>query len=139
VVIGGHWRRYKEIDRLGELLQFFQQIGIPRIVVIGSVPFWETAPAMLLYRAYKADPLHRVPERLLDFSKDTTAIDRQLENITAKFGVRLVLPLDTLCNSDGCLARLGYTARDIIQFDQTHLTTVGSRYFISHVVHQIFD
>jgi peptidoglycan/LPS O-acetylase OafA/YrhL len=139
VVIAGFWLRYKQIDRLAELLQFFQQIGIPRIVVIGSVPLWRNPPAMLLYRAYKADPLHKVPERLSGFDKETTDIDRQLGNITSKFGVRLVLPFDTLCNSDGCLARLGYTARDIIQFDQTHLTTVGSRYFLSRVAYQIFD
>ena len=139
MVLAGHWMRYKQIDGLGDILQFLQQIRIPRIVIIGSVPYWDTPPAMLLYRAYKADPLHRLPERLFGFSKKTAALDQKLANIAAKFGVRLILPFDTLCNSDGCLARLGYTAREVIQFDKTHLTTVGSRYFISHVANQILE
>lgn len=139
VVISAHWIRYKNIEKLGEILQSFHRIGVPRIVLIGPVPMWYQSPRLMLYRAYKADPLHRVPERLSGFAKQSLEVDRQLQDIASKFGVRYIRSFDVLCNVDTCLARLGDTAQDIIQFDGTHLTAVGSWYFVSRIADKIFD
>jgi hypothetical protein len=139
VVIAGHWLRYKQIDKLSEIIQFFQQIDVPRIVVIGSVPYWFQFPQLTLYGDYISDPLHRIPERLFGFAKATLEIDSRLKEITARLGVRYISAYDVLCNEDGCLARLGDTAKDIVQFDMTHLTPAGSRYLVSHIADQIFN
>jgi hypothetical protein len=140
VVIAAHWYRYKQIDRLGEIVRFLQQIGVRRIVVVGSVPVWlKSPPRIAMYRSYKADPLHRIPERLSSFTPLTLDIDRRLEDIASNLGVRFVSSYDVFCNDNGCLTRLGDTAKDIVQFDQTHLTPSASWYFISRVSHRIFD
>jgi hypothetical protein len=139
VVLAGYWLRYKQIDRLSEIVRFFQEIGVPGIVVIGSVPMWFQFPQLTLYRAYISDPLHRIPVRLSGFAKETFEIDRRLKEITTRLGVRYISAYDVLCNEDGCLARLGDAAEDIVQFDMTHLTPAGSWYFVSHIADQIFD
>ena len=139
VVLAGLWLRYKQVDKLTEMIRFFQQIGVPRIVVIGSVPYWFQFPQLTLYRAYASDPLHRIPERLSGFAAVTLEINRRLKEITEKLGVRYISAHDVLCDEEGCLARLGDTAKDIVQFDKTHLTPAGSWYFVSHVADQIFD
>jgi hypothetical protein len=37
------------------------------------------------------DPLHRIPERLFGFAKETPEIDQRLKEITARLGVRTSL------------------------------------------------
>ena len=140
VVISAHWFRYKKIDKLVEIVRFLQQIGIRRIVVIGSVPVWlQSSPRLAMYRAYKADPLHRIPERLSSFTPLTLDIDRRLKDIASNLGVRFISAYDVFCNDNGCLTRLGDTAKDIVQWDQTHLTPRASWYFVSRIADRIFD
>jgi peptidoglycan/LPS O-acetylase OafA/YrhL len=139
VVVAGYWLRYQQRDKLTEILRSLQQAGVPRIVVVGSVPHWFQFPQLTLYQAYMRDPMHKIPERLFGFAKETFAIDRQLQEITANLGVRYISASDVLCSENGCLARLGDAAKDIVQFDKTHLSPVGSWYFVSHIADQIFD
>jgi hypothetical protein len=42
-----------------------------------------------------------------------------------------------LCNEDGCVTRLGETAKDISTSDQVHLTEKGSVFLIESVVDEI--
>jgi hypothetical protein len=140
VVISAHWFRYKKLDRLRGIVQSLQQIGIPRIVVFGSVPVWLiSAPRLGMYQAYEADPLHRIPERLSNFTPITLDIDRRLKEMASELGIRFISSYDVFCNNNGCLARLGDTAQDIVQWDQTHLTPKASWYLISRVADRIFD
>jgi peptidoglycan/LPS O-acetylase OafA/YrhL len=139
VVIGGAWPQYKHVERISETLRIFQRVGIRRIVVIGPVPAWPQPPQTMLYKAYRADPLHRIPERLFGFDKRTLMVDRQLREITSSLSVDYISAYDTLCNENGCLVRLGNTARDIVQVDLTHFSVAGSWFFVSHIAHQIFD
>lgn len=138
VVLGAFWRQYDHIERLGATLQFFQRIGVRRIVIIGTVPFWPEPPQTLLFRTYQADPQHRVPERLFGFDKQTLEFDQRLKEIASSFGVVYISAYDTLCNENGCLVRLGDAAKDIVQVDLTHFSAAGSWFFVSHVAHQIF-
>ena len=71
-----------------------------------------------MYRAYEADPLHRIPERLHGFTPLTLDIDRRLKEIAANLGIRFISAYDVFCNDNGCLTRLGDTAKDIVQFDR---------------------
>jgi hypothetical protein len=139
VVIAAFWIRYNHFERINETLRFLQRIGVRRIVVIGTVPFWPKPPQLMLYNAYRRDPLHRIPERLFGFDKETLEADRQIREITSSLGVPYISAYDTLCNENGCLVRLGNTARDIVQVDLTHFSAAGSWFFVSHIANQIFD
>jgi peptidoglycan/LPS O-acetylase OafA/YrhL len=138
VVIGAAWPQYKHLERITDVLRGFQRIGVSRIVVIGSVPAWPQPPQIMLYKAYRADPRHGVPDRLFGFDTRTRAVDRQLRDITSSSGVAYISAYDALCNENGCLVRLGDTAKDIVQVDLTHFSAAGSSFFVRQIAQQIF-
>jgi hypothetical protein len=133
------------IDKLNDLLRFFQRIGVHRIIVVGQVPSWPRPLQQMLYRAYRADPLHKIPDRLP--SRDMvpsidvmTRIDRQLKEIASDTGATFVSARDVLCNENGCLALLGSgDAKEIVQLDMNHLSVAGSRFLVRHIANQIFE
>jgi peptidoglycan/LPS O-acetylase OafA/YrhL len=145
VLVGALWPTYTHIDKLSDLLRFFQGIGVHRIVVVGQVPSWPRPLQQMLYRAYKADPLHKVPDRLP--SRDMvpsidvmTRTDRQLKEIASDSGATFVSAHDVLCDENGCLALLGSgDAREIVQLDMNHLSVAGSRFLIRQIANRIFD
>jgi peptidoglycan/LPS O-acetylase OafA/YrhL len=137
VVMAACWRDY-HLERLADTLRFFQRIGVPRTVVVGSVPLWPQAPQTMLYKAYRSDPSRRIPERLFGSDTKTLAMDQQLRTITSDLAVDFVSAHDVLCNEEGCLVRVGDTAKDIVQVDLTHFSAAGSWFLVSHVANQIF-
>jgi hypothetical protein len=139
VVIGAAWPQYKHLERISDTLRGFQRIGVSRIVVIGSVPAWPQPPQIMLYKAYRADPRRGVPDRLFGFDNKTLALDRQLRDITSSLGVAYISAYDALCNANGCLVRLGDTAKDIVQVDLTHFSAAGSSFFVRQIAQQIFE
>jgi peptidoglycan/LPS O-acetylase OafA/YrhL len=139
VVIGALWSRYKHIERLTERLQFFQRIGVPRIIVLGAVPWWSDPPQVLLYKAMRADPLHRIPDRLSVFYPSSFKFDKELKKIAENLGATFISTRDIFCNQQGCLVRSGGTAREMLQVDFSHFSTAGSWYLISRIADKIFD
>lgn len=134
VVIAAFWSYYKDIGRLAETLRSLREAGVHRMVVIGSVPFWPRPPQQLLYEAYRSNPQNRIPDRLFGFDEDSAKIDRMVEAVATAGGATFVSAHDVLCNADGCLARLGDRAPDIVQVDRTHFSDLGSQYFIDRIV-----
>ena len=144
IVLGAFWWQYEHLEKIRETLRLLKQIGVRRIVVIGTVPFWPEPPQQLLYKRYMENPLHqipvhRIPLRLTDFNKETIAVDRRLQEITSTLGVHYISAYNTLCDQSGCLVRLGDTAKEIVQFDLTHFSAIGSWFFVSHIADEIFN
>lgn len=139
VLISAFWWQYPHLDGIAETVRLLQRIGIGKIVVMGSAPFWPQPPQVLLYKAYRSDPRHQVPDRLTGFNRGTRDVDRRLQKIASDLGVTFVSLYDVLCNDSGCLARLGDGAKDIVQPDLTHFSAEGSSYVISHVADRILN
>jgi peptidoglycan/LPS O-acetylase OafA/YrhL len=139
VVIAAAWFQYNNVPGIAEAISFFKSIGVRRIVLLGGVPLWEERSQVLLYRAYRGDPFHRIPTRLTQFSHITIEVDHQIKEIALKSGATYISIYDVLCNEDGCLGRVGNFAKDIVQVDQGHLSAAGSWYIIKHVADRIFD
>jgi hypothetical protein len=139
VLIGAFWYQSAHIERLSETLRFFQRIGVRRIVVIGMVPFWREPTQVLLYKAMRADPLHRIPDRLSVFYPDNFRVDNELKTITANLSATFISARDIFCNEQGCFVRSGKTAKDILQVDRGHFSASGSWYLISRIADEIFD
>jgi len=49
-------------------------------------------------------------------------------------GAEYISVWDAMCNADGCLARIGDSARDISASDQVHLTEKGSEFLIEAII-----
>ena len=81
----------------------------------------------------------KVPERMLPRSTMPADIERKLAEVASAAGAVYVPVTPILCNTKGCLTRVGNEAKDIITWDATHFTDEGSRYFVRQIQSKIFD
>ena len=54
-------------------------------------------------------------------------------------GAEFISASDALCNADGCLTRIGDSARDISASDQVHLTEKGAVFLVQSIIDQVLD
>ena len=139
VVIAALWPIYKHLERLADTLRFFQRIGVSRIIVIGTVPFWPHSSQTILFHAYRTHPLQPMPNRLFGFDEGTLETDRRVKEIASDMGANYISAYDVLCDQNGCLVRVGDRALDIVQVDRSHFSAAGSWFLIGHIANRIFD
>ena len=122
----------------------------PKTIVVGPAPLWYGSAQMALYDAYKKDPEPQVPDRLPEyqakfFAQDTErgetmeSVELEVSEIAKRFGVTFVSPRAILCNKEGCLVRIGDTAKGILQVDNSHFGDVGSWFLVHQIAHDIFE
>lgn len=110
-----------------------QQTGA-RIIVLGAVPWWKRGLPNEVLRYFM---LHRrlIPERSDRATADSS--EARLREKLTPLGAEFISAWDTLCNADGCLARIGDTAKDISASDQVHLTEKGSIFLIQSIIDRV--
>jgi hypothetical protein len=141
VLVAGAWFQYKNLDqKVGATLAFLKSIKVRRIILVGPVPVWPEPTRMLLYKLYRDDPDHRIPDRLplALVSTNGPEIEQKMRDLANQYDVTYISPRSFLCNDQGCLARLGIT-NSLVQVDNSHFTADGSEYVISHFADVIFN
>jgi peptidoglycan/LPS O-acetylase OafA/YrhL len=139
VILAANWLHYgNRVEKINATLSFLREIGVRKIVLMGPVPWFPRPPRITLYEAYLADPLRPLPDRLSGFDEPHFAVESELKEIAARFGVIYISPRSILCNDQGCLARLGNSAKDIVQVDGNHFAAGGSEYFVRHIAPLLF-
>jgi peptidoglycan/LPS O-acetylase OafA/YrhL len=134
VIMGGHWAIYTaemgwgDFNALGlrRTVQTVQQIGIPTIVVMGSLPTWK------IYQPRVALDLWRHRHELKDRSKellDPAAFDADIfaRNAVAGTAAIFVSPIAALCDEDGCMISSDPHTPTPLAWDNDHLSLAGSR------------
>jgi hypothetical protein len=102
------------------------QLGIPRVIVIGSLPSWKIQQPRVSFVLWQQQ--HVVPTRsdqLLD-ARALTA-DRWVQETVAATAALFVSPLDLLCNHEGCLLSTDPRVPTPVAWDNDHLSVAGSR------------
>jgi hypothetical protein len=130
VLLHSTWGAY--LDNVAETVAALKQQTNARIVVLGSVPWWKRGLPNEVLRYFM---LHHqlIPER-----SSRAETDKSGATLRAKLvplGAEYISVWDALCNADGCLTRIGDSAKDISASDQVHLTEKGSEFLI----HAIMD
>jgi hypothetical protein len=98
------------------------------------VPWWKRGLPNEVLRYFM---LHRrlIPERSDRATPDSS--EARLREKVTPLGAEFISAWDTLCNADGCLARIGDSAKDISASDQVHLTEKGSIFLIQSIIGQV--
>jgi hypothetical protein len=134
VVLVASWMTYQpgddegdgELQGLQTTIRTLQQMGVPRVVVVGELPVWRTALPRILLAHWRQDG--EVPHRLAaGFVPRGVGVDNAVGRIAAASGAEFISPLMLLCNSDGCettVSRLGVVHP--MAHDQAHLGAEGS-------------
>ena len=114
--------------------------GVKRIVILGLVPSWRgrSLPQNLLdyYMRDSSHPL--LPARTHFRLYPSEEPNDHLKAIATRLGVQFISALDQMCNTSGCLARVGDAPRDLTAFDTGHLTISGSVFLARAIKDQLF-
>jgi peptidoglycan/LPS O-acetylase OafA/YrhL len=102
---------------------------VPRVVVIGPVPFWKRGlpeQAMSYYISHR----HRVPERSNSQVHDLWD-EHDAQSFFTRQGVKYVSAWERLCTAEGCLTRID--DRTLTAVDGVHLTAQASAFLINSI------
>jgi hypothetical protein len=110
-----------------------QELPTTRIVVIGPVPMWERSPQNTIFRAWFKQRQRERLQSVMQPALRLEEVDKALFALCRQLGVTYISAIETLCNSEGCVSRVGDGAQDWITIDYGHLSRAGSEYFIRKV------
>jgi peptidoglycan/LPS O-acetylase OafA/YrhL len=124
------------IEGVVETIKALKQQTSARIIVLGSVPWWKRGLPNEVVRYFM---LHHslIPERSDRAAADASAA--RLREKLVPLGAEFISVWDTLCNADGCLARIGDTTKDLSASDQVHLTEKGSVFLIQSIIDKVLQ
>jgi peptidoglycan/LPS O-acetylase OafA/YrhL len=128
------WREDTDLAALRETILALRRAGVGRIVIIGPVPFWKRSLPFTLVNAYRLQ--HRLPDRIAGGVFGAGA-DGLMENFSNAERVEYISALKRFCNVDGCLTRTGPSARDVMAWDQAHLSEKGSEFLGEAIVNDL--
>jgi peptidoglycan/LPS O-acetylase OafA/YrhL len=123
-----------DLDGVAKTVAALKQQTNARIIVLGSVPWWKRGLPNEVLRYFMLH--HRlIPERSDRAAADSSGT--RLREKLVPLGAEFISVWDTMCNAEGCLARLGDTAKDISASDQVHLTEKASVFLIQSIIDQV--
>jgi peptidoglycan/LPS O-acetylase OafA/YrhL len=132
VLLHSTWDRY--LDGVAETVAALKQQTNARIIVLGSVPWWKRGLPNEVMRYFMLH--HRlIPERSGGAEADGSGVI--LRGKLAGSGAEFISVWDAMCNADGCLTRIGDTAKDISASDQVHLTEKGSVFLVQSIIDEV--
>jgi hypothetical protein len=134
VLLHGTWTKY--LDSVDETVAALTQQTGARVVVLGAVPVWKRGLPNEVLRYFILH--HRlIPQRSNRAEPDwTAAVLRQ--KLTSS-GAEFISASDAMCNTDGCLARIGDAAGDLSASDRVHLTEKGSEFLVHSIIGRLLD
>jgi peptidoglycan/LPS O-acetylase OafA/YrhL len=143
VVLGGDWSLYEASD--GSKMDFsglrnsitqLEGLNVPRLVVFGSLPVWQTAQPRIGMKLWLDH--NSVVDRTNAFlNRESIEIDSSVRRVVASTDAVFISPLDVLCDRDGCLLTTNDAQWEPVAWDAAHLTRAGSEYLVSHVAGEI--
>ncbi|MEN8822502.1 MAG: acyltransferase family protein [Abyssibacter sp.] len=108
------------------------------IVLVGASPQWPGELPVRLVRAERhltLQPGGRLPNPALDAA---TSVNRSLQQLADNRGVRLLNPVQRLCDGKNCLIALAYSGGvEITASDYGHLTPPAARHVLAELVQSL--
>jgi peptidoglycan/LPS O-acetylase OafA/YrhL len=135
-----HNKRY-DLRNLEATVQEIKKAGVPRIIMLGAVPYWKKHLPQILLEEWKKGPVQarpplRLPEAFLDPEvRNATA---RMRERAQKVGIEFISGMDYFCNAQGCLTRLTDDAAQPLSYDYGHLTTGAMIYYVEQLAPLIF-
>jgi peptidoglycan/LPS O-acetylase OafA/YrhL len=134
-----HHPRY-DLKNLEATVAELKRAGVPRIIMLGAVPYWQGPLPRILLDAWKKGPVTQPPPLRLK-----TGLDPKLEAITNQMraradamGIEFISGMSYFCNSEGCLTRLSQNATEPLTYDYGHLAPDAVRYYVEQLAPLIF-
>ncbi|HBN9876369.1 TPA: acyltransferase [Pseudomonas aeruginosa] len=131
VVLSAIWTNY-DLSGLEGTIGRLRAAGIGDIDLIGPVPQWKDGLPKQLYLRFRESLPHSLPVRMTSgLDERFIGIDDILREKATVLGVNYISPRRILCDSKGCLTRLGDSGDLLIAWDYGHLTDAASVFLVS--------
>jgi peptidoglycan/LPS O-acetylase OafA/YrhL len=146
VLLEAHWAVYAgsngypsiEAAALRATVQKLQEIGIRRIIVMGSLPTWKIYEPRAAFKIWSRQ--HSLPERSSEYlDREPFAADVRLRQALSGTAAVFVSPLAELCRDGACLLSADTHELEPVTWDNDHLTIAGADLLIRRASGAIFD
>jgi peptidoglycan/LPS O-acetylase OafA/YrhL len=132
VLLHSTWDRY--LDGVAATVTALKKQTGARVVVLGSVPWWKRGLPNEVLRYYMLH--HRlIPQRSGGAESDGSGA--ALREKLVPLGAEFISVWDVMCNADGCLTRVGDSAKDIAASDPVHLTEKASQFLLQSIIDRV--
>jgi peptidoglycan/LPS O-acetylase OafA/YrhL len=135
VLLHAMWDRTHNLDRLAATIEQLKALKVPRIVILGPVPLWKRTLPLALVNTYRLR--HVIADRIAA-GVTGAGSDEQMRLFSQAHGVEYISAWQVLCDSDGCLTRVGPTADEVVTTDIVHLSDAGSKYLVEKIGGSLF-
>ena len=135
VLLHAMWGQVRDLGKLMETVRQLRAIHVPRIVILGPVPVWKRALPRSLVNSYRLS--HTIPDRIAT-GVSGPADDDRMQAFSNAAGVEYISAWHLLCNSEGCMTRLGPTADEVVATDIIHLSDAGANFLVAGIADRLF-
>ena len=125
--------RYADISGLEATVAEIRKAGVPRVILLGAVPYWkEDLPQLLLkvWKDKKTVPMRLGEEYLDPLVRAATAEMRQRAQA---MGIEFISGMDYFCNQEGCLTRMTPKSTEPLSYDYGHLSIPAVTYYVQQI------
>ena len=135
-----HHPRY-DLRGLEATVDELRRAGVPRIILLGAVPYWERPLPQLLLEAWRKGPYSQPPPLRLreGLDPELERITEQMRTRSEKMGIEFISGMQFFCNADGCLTRVNEAAQQPLSYDYGHLSTSAVTYYVEQLAPLIFE
>jgi peptidoglycan/LPS O-acetylase OafA/YrhL len=142
VVLYAWWHHQPyDLTNLAKTVQAIKDAGVPRIILLGAVPYWRADLPAILLEHWKKGPIQAAPPLRLkqeDWQPGLGAAIVDMRQRAKEMGIEFINGMDYFCNADGCLTRMSEESQRPISYDYGHLTVEASTYYIEQIAPLIF-
>lgn len=130
-----------DISNLENTVAELKKAGVPRIILLGGVPYWKGDLPPILLDVWKrqgstGNPPLRLGDEYLDpHIRQATA---EMRRRSAAMGIEFISGMDHFCNAQGCLTRLSENASEPLSYDYGHLSLPAVKYYIEKIAPLVF-
>lgn len=136
-----HNKRY-DLRNLEATVEQIQQAGVPRIILLGAVPYWRKHLPQILLEEWKKGPVQALPPLRLDdvfLDPEVRRATEIMRERAQRMGIEFISGMDFFCNAQGCLTRLSEDATQPLSYDYGHLSTGAAAFYIERLAPLMFN
>ena len=130
ILLHATWGRGTDLEKLRATIDTLRGNGAQRIVLLGPVPVWKRTLPLSLINAYRFS--HKLPDRI-GTGVSGPEEDQLMEAFSKNEGIEYMSARKVLCDSTGCLTKLGAAPSDVLVTDIIHLSQRGSEFLIDAI------
>jgi len=114
-------------QKLVNTISKLRSMGVGKVIVVGQLPTFTQAQPKIGARNFVPGVTART---FRNFNDSSAVADRRIREMVQGSGAEFVSPIDTLCDSSGCLISASPNELVPLAWDHGHLTTEGSAFFV---------